>query len=24
VVAADPTAYHPDWRERRYFARARK
>jgi SAM-dependent methyltransferase len=24
VVAADPTSYHPDWRERRYFARAKK
>jgi arabinofuranan 3-O-arabinosyltransferase len=24
VVAADPTTYHPDWRERRYFARAKK
>jgi SAM-dependent methyltransferase len=22
VVAADPTTYHPDWHERRYFARA--
>jgi len=24
VVAADPTAYHPDWRERRYFGRRKK
>jgi hypothetical protein len=24
VVAADPTTYHPDWHERRYFARAKK
>ncbi|MGD0700601.1 MAG: alpha-(1-_3)-arabinofuranosyltransferase family protein [Trebonia sp.] len=24
VVATAPTSYHPDWHERRYFARARK
>ena len=24
VAAADPTAYHPDWQERRYYARRKK